>query len=217
MPMVVNATAREERAPGVLLAVALALVVTLTSGISAIAQSADRVDAAVLEAACAANARDEATLEDCLAIVRTVLAPGGHLLLPNAVSPSVPPSRDVGMTQTAGTLAVTLLGVEWDAALFPRDEADVVAVELAFESLVPEAYVDPAGITAIDEGGFSHPWGAIHRMGDAPQGGYLDQGRRQRGWVGFDVPAGTQRVEIEYRDTSGERAVWNVERSGAGS
>jgi hypothetical protein len=41
------------------------------------------------------------------------------------------------VTQSTSTLAATLFAVEREAALFPREDADVVAVELGFESLDP--------------------------------------------------------------------------------
>ena len=192
--------------PGVAAALLLA-VVSPGAG-----QTPDVVDAAALEEACRANAPDERTLEECLLIVRTVLAPAGSLVLPGSTSSPPRQGAGVGVTRSTSTLAVTLLAVEWEAALFPSEDVDVVAVEVAFESLAPEVYVDPSGLTVFDAEGYGHAWGAIHRMGESPPGGYLDAGRRQRGWVGFEVPSGTPSLELEYRDPSGERLVWTVAR-----
>ena len=190
----------------------MAALLTLAATVPSTGQTPDSVDAALLEAACRANATDQTTLEDCLVIVRTVLAPDGRLVLPAAEPSTAPDGGGVGVTQSTGTVAVTLLAVAWEAALYPREDVDVVAVELAFEGLAPETYVDLAGLSSIDADGFIHTWGAIHRMGESPPGGYIDEGRKQRGWVGFEVPADTPHLEIEYRDLSGERLAWSVER-----
>jgi hypothetical protein len=210
--MLARSSSGRRRAPRYLAIAAVALVLLLGVARSSVGQTPAVVDAAALEEVCRVNAPDDRTFEDCLLIVRTVLAPTGSLVLPGSTGSPPPQGVGIGVTRSTTTLAVTLVAVEWEAALFPSEDVDVVAVEVAFKSLAPETYVDPSGLTVFDAEGFGHAWGAIHRMGESPPGGYLDAGRRQRGWVGFEVPSGTPSFELEYRDASGERLVWTVER-----
>jgi len=196
--------------------VGLITLLLVTTGLPATAQ--ESVDAAVLEAVCAENAPDEATRETCLDIVRTVLAPDGSIAAPTGAElPEPAAGTGVGVTQETATAKVTLADVRWGHEDEYADNTggyELVIALIEFESTDPEAFANPYGFTASDPEGFAHPTTYV----TCPDPGCLDpvplaDGRRAQGWIGFEVPEGVERLEIEYDDWLTEvQPVWTVER-----
>jgi hypothetical protein len=196
--------------------IGLVTLLLVATGLPATAQ--ESMDAAVLEAVCREKAPDDATRETCLEIVRTVLAPDGSVALPAGPEPREPAvGTGMGATQETATLRVTLADLRWGHEEEFADQTgghEWVIALVEFESTDPEAYVAPYGFTAVDPDGFAHPTTFV----TCPEPGCLDtvqlgEGRRAKGWIGFEVPEDAERLEIEYDDwITGDRPVWTVER-----
>ena len=196
--------------------IGLITLLLVTAGLPATAH--ESVDAAVLEAVCAENAPDEATHETCLDIVRTVLAPDGSVVSPAGPEPPEPAAgTGVGATQETATANVTLVDVRWGHEDEYADNTggyELLIALIEFEGTDPEAFVNPYGFTAVDPEGFAHPATYV----TCPDPGCLEpvplsEGRRAQGWIGFEVPEGVERLEIEYDNLIADvQPVWTVER-----
>jgi len=196
----------------------IGLVTLLLAAVGLPVSAQEGMDAALLEAVCQEKAPDDATRETCLDIVHTVLAPDGSVVSPAGPEPREPAAgTGLGATQETATVRITLTDLRWDHReeySDPTDGHEYVIALVEFESTDPEAYVAPFGFAAVDPVGYARPTVFV----TCPEPGCLDpvqlsEGRKAKGWIGFEVPEDAERLEIEYDDWIGEeRPVWTVER-----
>jgi hypothetical protein len=170
------------------------------------------LEASFLEALCRANAPDRSARRTCLDIVRTVLLPAGSAALPpSGEAAAIADGAIVGSTQETPTLRVTLLDLDWEPeGLFAAPGFTYAEAEFDFQSKDDSAFVNQAGLTAVDEEGYAYDstCGFTCLMG-----GDLAEGRKKKGRVLFELPVEADRVAIEYTDVYGaDRLVWTVDR-----
>lgn len=191
-----------------------ALVLSLAVAAPASAQD-PTVDVATLEALCQQNAPDANGLQTCLAVVHTILVPGSGPV-PTGPVPSVitrAPGAAVGTTLAGDGADVTLAEVDWDpdlGFLAPAEGNQAVAVLTKYVGTAEGATYNFFYWTAIDPAGTTYD-GTI---GTQPylESGDLAVGSTAEGWVSFEIPASTTRLDFIQAAPFGTELTWTIER-----
>jgi hypothetical protein len=169
-------------------------------------------DAATLEALCEANGADEASRAGCLYIVHTVLVSGSGVAVPEPVEPGT--EAGLGTTQRSATWQATLTDVDWDACTYwqPAEDHVWVAARFVVLDLDGSTTVGYNKFTATDPGGTTFE-ASYHSPDPSLDLSVFEHGHIKQGWVGFEVPEGTDRLEIVMQGaTEDERLTWAVAR-----
>jgi hypothetical protein len=194
-------------------------VVALTLSAPASAQD-DTVDAATLEALCEQNAPDATALEICLDVVHTMLVPGSASASgapasggPAASFVAPAPGAPVGTTLAGDGADVTLVEANWDpdpGFMAPAEGNQYVAVFVKYLGTAEGATYNFFYWNAVDQDG-TESFGTI---GVEPylKSGDLAVGTTAEGWVSFEVPVGTTRLDITQAAPFGTELVWTIER-----
>ena len=188
------------------------------AGQSPPAPTAGSVDAATLEALCAANTPDEAALANCLAVVHIYLVPGSgtdQTATPPespAAAPPSPSGPSLGYTFVDPNLAVSLLRVEWVTAGTPEPERQWISIYVRYVARTGADY------STGDDWKVSDQNDAGARLVDptpkepALTGGQVAKGESVEGWMTFQLPVGLTRINVTYSDgLFGDEHEWVVD------
>ena len=191
-------------------------VCALALAIAAPAVAQDQtVDAPTLEALCAQNAPDATALEDCLDVVHGILVPGSGPVAtaPAASLAALVEGAPVGTTLTGDGVDVTLVEADWapePGFLAPAEGNQYVSVLARYLGTAEDATYNFFYWSAVDQDGVSY-FGTI---GTEPylESGDVPVGTTVEGWVSFDVPTTTTRLDVIQAAPFGTEVRWTIER-----